>query len=460
MNPYQLSFLFFGICTFFIAILIWLKRGDHFGRVYFFFSSVTAVWSVGFSLMVNNYASYESALFATRIAEMGAPFISAAWVHVTSILVKQESKNRKLICFGYLAAIIFGLCGFSEHYVSHVAPMMQFKHYARPGLIFHFYLLFFLIYAPLGMFILIKNIEQFKGEEKKRMQGFAFATGTGFLGGFFTFLPIYGISFPQYTVLLLPIYPFAMAYFMIKKNLFSEEDFVMAAHRDKLAFMGTLSSSINHEIRNPLYIAQGSSESFLQSLDENLISKNDAGEKAIQILRESKKQISRALDIVASFSNFTKIDANEDQKTKVDVSHVIHNVLTFVGHEATKKKIKITKGIGDESVQILVNERQLEQILLNLILNAIQAFKKTEGLIELNIKRSESQIEIKIEDNGPGMAKKQLDQIFEPFYTTKEEGTGLGLYITKQLVERNGGTIKVESKEGSGTTFILEFKRL
>jgi two-component system NtrC family sensor kinase len=251
-----------------------------------------------------------------------------------------------------------------------------------------------------------------------------------------------------------------MAYFMIKKNLFSEEDFVMAAHRDKLAFMGTLSSSINHEIRNPLYIAQGSSESFLQSLDENLISKNDAGEKAIQILRESKKQISRALDIVASFSNFTKIDANEDQKTKVDVSHVIHNVLTFVGHEATKKKIKITKGIGDESVQILVNERQLEQILLNLILNAIQAFKKTEGLIELNIKRSESQIEIKIEDNGPGMAKKQLDQIFEPFYTTKEEGTGLGLYITKQLVERNGGTIKVESKEGSGTTFILEFKRL
>jgi signal transduction histidine kinase len=453
----QLSFLFFGICSFFISILIWLKRGDYFGQVYFFFSLVTAIWGINFSIMIDPQSSYENSLLASRITLMAALFIPSAWVNVTSVLVKRQREYKKLILFGYIFSIAVFCLGLTKHYVSHVAPFTPYHYYPRAGFLMHFFTAFFLVYVSLGTIILLKGIKAFNHQEQAQMRGFAIATGAGFLGGFFTFLPMYDVYFPQHTLYLLPIYPFLMAYFMIKKNLFSEEDFVLAAHKDKLAFMGTLSSSINHEIRNPLYIAQGVSESFLESLKDGLVSEKEVKDKTIKILQESKSQITRALDIVANFSSFMKADQNVDSKEKMSLKSTIENILSFVSHEASKKKTAI-KLEGDLAFDITLNKRQFEQVILNLLLNAIQAFEKPEGKIEITAKQTAAQVILTIQDNGPGMAKKQLDQIFEPFYTTKEEGTGLGLYITKQLVERNGGTIRVESEVGVGTKFILGFQ--
>ena len=85
--------------------------------------------------------------------------------------------------------------------------------------------------------------------------------------------------------------------------------------------------------------------------------------------------------------------------------------------------------------------------------------KSDGGQIEINASQYNGTIQIKIEDSGPGIPADRLSQVFEPFYTTKQEGTGLGLYVTKHLVERNGGKISVKSQQGKGTAFVLEFKR-
>ena len=123
---------------------------------------------------------------------------------------------------------------------------------------------------------------------------------------------------------------------------------------------------------------------------------------------------------------------------------------------------------------IQADQRQLEEILFNLIVNACHAMEKGGELVIVSeakqfqtgllcrpaeISRNDDWIKITITDTGTGISSEQAKHLFEPFYTTKgEKGTGLGLYITKQLVERNSGKISVQSKEGKGTIFILEFR--
>ena len=115
---------------------------------------------------------------------------------------------------------------------------------------------------------------------------------------------------------------------------------------------------------------------------------------------------------------------------------------------------------GLETSSVMVNRRHMEEILFNLMINACHAMGEHGGEIRIKAEKVNGSISVDVEDNGPGISKENILRIFEPFYSTKcEKGSGLGLYITKQLVERNGGKITVKSKLGQGTTFRLEFKR-
>ena len=466
MNPYNFSLLFFSFCTFFISLLIWLKRQDDVGRRYFIFSLIVTVWGTNFAILISQSISYQLGLSASRILNAAAVLIPVTWFHFTLIFTGRKNAYKKLLRILYLLAIILDCFAFTDWFIPGLKPVLSFVYYTRPGQLFHIYVIMFFMVVPLGFTQLIQRAKRIEGVERLQLKGFILATLSGFVGGSLTFLPAYDIFLPQYGLFLLPIYPFVMAYFMIRKHLFNEEEMVQAAHRDKLVAIGTLAASINHEIRNPLYVIQGLAESHLTNLKEEMFpTKEQALEKSREVLMKSAAQAHRAMEIMKRFAAFAKQGINESIEVKgIKVDKMLEDILPLVRHELTLDKIEFLQEIPEDLPPLYGDSRHLEEILFNLIVNACQALKEKGqeikgAKIEISALQENGHINLLIKDNGPGIPPKQLSRIFEPFYTTKEEGTGLGLYVTKQLVERNEGKISVKSKIGEGTTFLLKFKK-
>lgn len=464
MNPYNFSVLFFSFCSFLIGLFVWLKRQDYIGKRYFFFSLSAAVWGTGYSVMVSGSTSYQVALISARIINASVGLLIAQWIHLTGVICGEHAKFRRLLPLAYAISGFIILSAFTEWFVPCLKPAMSFKYYTRGGPVFNLYTIFYFTFVPLGFIQLFQKIKSAHPKEKFQLQGFTIATAAGFLGGSVTFFPCYDIMFPQYAIFLFPIYPFVMAYFMTRQQLFDIEELAEAAHRGKLAAIGTLATSINHEIRNPLYVIQGLSGAFVANLEDGVYSEtSQTVSKAREILVKVGDQATRAMEIMKSFAMFAKQNvSNISIVESIDLQSVLSGVLPLVSHELSLEKIDLVIDFPSRLSPIKADRRHLEEILFNLIVNACQALKplkRTDSRIEISAAQHNGCVQITVSDNGPGINERQLKQIFEPFYTTKEEGTGLGLYITKQLVEKNGGKISVKSRLGEGTTFYLEFKR-
>lgn len=374
-------------------------------------------------------------------------------------------------------------------------PMVGFKYYAQAGPIFIFFTAMFFLIVPLSFFELYRKIKKTHGDERRQLQGLFFTSLIGYLGGSPTFLPIYGISFPQITLFLLPIYPFVLAYFMIKQKLFDVEEFAQAAHRDKLTAIGVLAASINHEVRNPLFIIKGLAESYLERQKEGVfLSKEKALENASDAMKRSIDQAERAMDIIKRLSLFAKAGIDSEIKFEsVKVGQVVDDILPLIRYELAAHNIALIREIPADLPDVRADRRYLEEILFNLLVNAIQAVKPNSpsenpkvnwaspgtlqpeknrgqgketgkpGEIRITaqitqkqhpvLREAQHRVLIRVEDTGPGIPEDKMKDVFRPFYTTKAEGTGLGLYITQQLVEKIFGQIHVRSSKGKGTVF-------
>ena len=293
-------------------------------------------------------------------------------------------------------------------------------------------------------------------------------TGLGFLGGSLTFPPVYGVALPQYGLWIMPLYPLFMAISIMKYGLLTEENLVLVAHKDKLAALGVLTASINHEIRSPLFMLRGTIETSTNP------------ETKAKLLC----QIDRLTDIVSRVTHFAKKGVDEAAKIEaLDLKEVLTDIRPLFQHQLNYQHIEYQQEIPADLPKVMADRRYLEEILFNLILNACQALKNTPDpkinlsahaekmsfprpVVSIVEPRRESSrrslvssltpaITITIEDNGPGISSEQIKHIFKPFHTTKTEGTGLGLYITKQLVEKCGGKIEVKSEIGKGAKFTV-----
>ena len=178
--------------------------------------------------------------------------------------------------------------------------------------------------------------------------------------------------------------------------------------------------------------------------------------KSREVIEKSITQSTRAMDIMKRFSQFAKSKGGDPNQEKINLKGTIEGVLQLVSYEVTTEGIEINIQVSSD-LNVLFDPRHLEQVLFNLIRNACQEIGKG-GKVTISSSLKTNKVSMAISDNGPGIPKERLSQIFEPFYSTKEEGSGVGLYVTKQLVERNGGKTTVESKIGEGTTFTLELK--
>jgi len=458
MNPYSFCLLCFGFCSLFVGLLIWLKRNDSIGRVYLIFSVLNGLWGIFFGIFLNQQ-EYNAAIFYVRLADTFALFIPAAWFHFAIVYTEKFSEHRRLLAFFYVLAILVSLFGFSDWFIPKLRTGVGLAYFTHPGLIFHFLLLMFITIIPAGFFLLFKRMFQSSVAEKSQLKGFMIATSLGFIGGGLTMPLSYGIIVPQYAMFLMPVYPFLTAYFLIKKGLFNVEEFVQAAHRDKLTAIGVLAASINHEIKNPLFIIKGLAESCLERQKEGIFpNKEKVIESSNDAMKRSIEQADRAMDIIKRLSLFAKAGIEGEIKFEaVPVAEVLEDILPLVRYELAANNITLTREIPKNLPDVQADRRYLEEIFFNLIVNAIQALKDAgkPGEIKINARVEGEFVAFTITDNGPGIPADKLKDVFRPFYTTKAEGTGLGLYITRQLVEKIKGRISVESQPGIGTTFTV-----
>lgn len=244
--------------------------------------------------------------------------------------------------------------------------------------------------------------------------------------------------------------------------LFEElsETQAQAAQQEKMAVIGTLSAGINHEICNPLGIVRGQCEMFLLNSDEGIYDSKppvEIIEKAKNIMKKVIHETDRATVITRKLSSFSK-PAKGVIHDYVDLEAQLDKVIELVKHELKLDNIVICKNVTENLPCIAADEKQIQEILFNIIRNGAQAIKEN-GYINIDIVGDEKYVYVDITDSGEGISKENLQKIFNPFFTTKEpgKGTGLGLFIVKQIVEKNGGRISVRSEKGKGTTFTLRF---
>jgi PAS domain S-box-containing protein len=209
---------------------------------------------------------------------------------------------------------------------------------------------------------------------------------------------------------------------------------------DKLSLVGQLAAGIAHEIRNPLTSLRG----FIQLLQY----KSDDNKDYCEIMLSELDRINL---IVGEFLILAK--PHMIQFTKRDINQIIRHVLTLIGTQAIIKNIHIVDKLQEGLPVISCEENQLKQVIINLIKNGIEAMP-TGGTITVETGLSSSKrIFIRITDEGNGIPQEMLDRLGEPFYTTKESGTGLGLMVCYKIIENHQGELRVESEVGRGTSF-------
>jgi PAS domain S-box-containing protein len=226
---------------------------------------------------------------------------------------------------------------------------------------------------------------------------------------------------------------------------------------DRLTTLGEVSAGIAHEIRNPLAGIKTSA----QVLEESF----SPGDHRSQLVARIVKEIDRSNELLKKFFNFAK--PGKPKQDFVSLVTLIEGIFLLLSSKMRKKEITFEKIIETEIPDVYVDEHQIEQVLINLFLNAFDAMEKGGSLVaklrlltsqdEKLLENSSNVVLLELEDTGCGIENENLEKIFNPFFTTKSDGVGLGLSISSRLIEENGGQILVESEPDQGTIFKIYF---
>jgi two-component system, NtrC family, sensor kinase len=224
---------------------------------------------------------------------------------------------------------------------------------------------------------------------------------------------------------------------------------------DKLSSIGLLAAGVAHEVNTPLAVIS----SYAQLLSKQL----QGDEQKSAVLDKITRQTFRASEIVNSLLNFSRTSATEF--TEVDVNRIILDTLNLLEHQFRTTKIRVQDDLTPQLPGIQGNAGRLQQVFLNLFLNAKDAMP-TGGTLKIATYNGDG-VNVVVSDTGSGIAQEHIQRIYDPFFTTKvapqdgqRRGTGLGLSVTYGIIQEHAGKIRVESAPQEGTTFYLQFPML
>ncbi len=226
------------------------------------------------------------------------------------------------------------------------------------------------------------------------------------------------------------------------------------AHISRLLSVGEMASGLAHEINQPLAAILNYSRGSLRRIEEGTMSQPEDLRKALELIC---RQAVRAADIIKRLRSFVK--KTEYQRMEFRINDVCEEIAQFLGQEAQNAGIRFLFRLDDDNPTIHADKVQIEQVILNLLRNAMEAYKHCD-LEEKNITILSSlkpgHLLVQVQDNGAGIPAPQLENLFEPFYTTKESGLGMGLSISRTIIEAHGGRLWAESDGHNGSTFTIK----
>jgi PAS domain S-box-containing protein len=222
------------------------------------------------------------------------------------------------------------------------------------------------------------------------------------------------------------------------------------AHINRVSMMGELTASLAHDIKQPIFAASADAETCLRWLERDQPDLAEAQEAALRVM----KDVTRASDIITRIvSLFRK---GVPQRQLVDVKGVIQEMITLLRGEVGRYSISIHAELTEGLPKIEADRVALQQVLMNLMLNAIEAMKETgtPGKLTITTQQDENrQILVSVSDTGMGLPPERMEQIFNAFFTSKPQGTGMGLPISRSIIESHGGRLWATSNSGPGATF-------
>ena len=227
--------------------------------------------------------------------------------------------------------------------------------------------------------------------------------------------------------------------------LFEKERSLLNSTR--LLTMGNMISEISHDLRKPLTSIRGGLQLLKQKFPD--VAKSD-------YLKTAEEEIHHMNELVRELVDFS--NPNKYQTQKVDLRDMVRRASELVGPDLDKRKITFSVSFVDAPWQCIVNKNQILEVFLNLFLNAVDSMPSggqltVEGVVERPEHKKDDYLAIRVTDTGSGIRKEHLTRVFERYFTTKADGTGLGLAVVERIISAHNGTLKVESDEGKGTTF-------
>jgi PAS domain S-box-containing protein len=220
------------------------------------------------------------------------------------------------------------------------------------------------------------------------------------------------------------------------------------AHTNRISMLGELAASISHELKQPISAAVMDAQASLRWLNRDQPDLDQARRATAAIVKDGV----RAADIIDRLRSLYK--KTPPQRESVDVDEIIDEMVLLMRSEASEYAVSIRLDLAADLPKITADRVQLQQVLMNLMLNGIEAMKETGGVLTVTTGRGEDdQVLISVSDTGAGLPAGRADEIFNAFFTTKPQGSGMGLAISRSILESHGGRLWATANNGRGTTF-------
>lgn len=214
---------------------------------------------------------------------------------------------------------------------------------------------------------------------------------------------------------------------------------------DRLAAMGELTAGIAHEVRNPLGIIRASVQ-LLEHPDSGPVRAHEAA----TVIKQEIDRLDRVIKALLDFGRPSK-----PTLMPTGVRDVLADVVLFTRRFAGQSRVQIEEHYPEGLPKVMVDADQLKQVFVNLISNAVQAMENSGGTIIVAAEAENGFVSVSVTDDGPGIAAEDLSKVFDPFYSTRDEGTGLGLTMVRRIMDEHGGHIEVASEPETGTRFTV-----
>lgn len=513
---YILTALINAITSTTLGVFVYFKnRKVKVNQIFALFCFSVAFWSFGYYLW-QTAKDANSALFWLRELMVGAIFIPIFYFHFILIFLEITSKKKSLI-IGYLFAFLFFIFNFTSLFVKQVNREFSFEFWPKPGIAFHFFLVWWVFYIIYATYLLFKNYSKSTGVKKNQILYILTGMIIGYLGGMTNYFLWYGIPIPPVGNILVSVYVGMVAYAIVKQKLFdikviltelsvgaiailllvnfftSESLFeyvwkavlffwfiifgivliksvlkeikltekLQDAYQTLEKIDNTKSEFISiasHQLRTPLTCIKG----YLSMLLEGDYGKLEKEQKeALSNVYQSGERLIKLTDELLDISRIElgKMNLNII-KTQIEI--LLQSCCEELNQRAKEKNLTLIFYPPKIFLpKVKIDELKIRQVILNLIDNAIRYTK--QGKIEIVLKQKEKLILIAIRDTGDGLTEKETKQIFERFTRGSAgsayfaDGAGLGLYVAKKYIDIHQGKIwAVSPGKGRGATFFVE----